>query len=303
MTELIRKVEENDLTEISNLLLKVFNDSNYITIQRLGGMMNRSYKVTRENEEEYLVRIPGEGTDELINREDEVVSTKLACKLKIDSELIYMDNLGYKVMKFIHNPVKMSNEIMKRNDVIKQAAAIFNRLHNSNVDTLVNFDIFEKAQLYENIILNNSILLYDNYYEIKSIVLSIYNDISKKDFFKVPCHNDCLVDNWVLDENNHLYLIDWEFAGMNDPFWDLSCLSIESDYSFDDDNILLEYYFNRKVTSEERKHFVAFKIFIDYLWTLWGLTRVPFDGEFMQEYADNRYNRLLDNIEKYEKIK
>ena len=44
--------------------------------------------------------------------------------------------------------------------------------------------------------------------------------------------------------------------------------------------------------SDEKRRFVAAKLYVDYLWTLWGLTRVPFDGQFMQEYADMRYARL-----------
>ena len=59
---------------------------------------------------------------------------------------------------------------------------------------------------------------------------------------KVPCHNDSLIGNWVLDENNKLYLIDWEYSGMNEAMWDLSCLSIEAVYSPENDETLINYY-------------------------------------------------------------
>ena len=52
----------------------------------------------------------------------------------------------------------------------------------------------------------------------------------------------------------------------------------------------------------EQGDFLANKIYVDYLWTLWGLTRVPYDGDFMQEYADMRYIRLKKNIEAYQKL-
>ena len=89
---------------------------------------------------------------------------------------------------------------------------------------------------------------------------------------------------------------------MNEPMWDLSCLSIEAEYSEDEDNILLEYYFQHEPTLDEKKRFLAAKLYVDYLWTLWGLTRVPYDGDFMQEYADGRYLRLKRNIETYNKV-
>ena len=89
---------------------------------------------------------------------------------------------------------------------------------------------------------------------------------------------------------------------MNEPMWDLSCLSIEAEYTDNNDDELLRSYFGHEVTTEEKKRFLAAKLYIDYLWTLWGLTRVPFDGDFMQEYADNRYERLKHNIEAYKQL-
>ena len=111
--------------------------------------------------------------------------------------------------------------------------------------------------------------------------------------------------NWVLDCNGKLYLIDWEYSGMNEAMWDLSCLSIEADYTPEDDSELLEAYYGyqeKEVRAEEKKRFIAAKLYVDYLWALWGLTRVPFEGTFMQEYADNRYKRLKKNIEAYRKF-
>ena len=81
--------------------------------------------------------------------------------------------------------------------------------------------------------------------------------------------------------------------------WDLSCLSIEAGYGTKEDEELLDAYYGRKASVDEKRRFVAAKLYVDYLWTLWGLTRVPFDGQFMQEYADMRYARLKKNIEAY----
>ena len=69
----------------------------------------------------------------------------------------------------------------------------------------------------------------------------------------------------------------------------------------EDDALLSAYYAceHRAVGLDERRRFVAAKMYVDFLWTLWGLTRVPFDGQFMQKYANNRYVRLKKNIETY----
>lgn len=303
MAELVREIEQNDLPKVRSLLKTVFKDEEYKDIARLGGMTNHSYKVTRNDGFEYLVRIPGEGTKEMINRTDERKSTELACRLGIDSELLYFDDDGCKVMKFFEDPQEMNELVMQKKENISQAAKIFYKLHTCGVNTDVPFEVFEMAKLYEKIILDANVKLYDDYANVKNTVMDIKNYIDKINPPQiVPCHNDSLMGNWVLDKYNILHLIDWEYSGMNDYMWDLSCLSIEANYSESmDDDLLLEY-FNRKVTKEEKQHFIAAKIYVDFLWTLWGLTRVPFDGSFMQEYADFRYKRLNENIAYYNKI-
>ena len=303
MAELVRNIEEKDIPQIRSILVRVFNDGDYNNIERLGGMTNHSYKITRSDGNEYLVRIPGEGTEEMINRQDEKKSTELACRLGIDSKLLYFGDDGCKVMEFFEDPQEMNEKVMQKRENLIQAANIFYKLHNCGVDTKVPFEVFNMAALYEKIIFNSNTKVYEDYSDIKKSVMSIKEYIDSVEPIKiVPCHNDSLMGNWVLDKNNILHLIDWEYSGMNDYMWDLSCFSIEANYSEELDKDLLKEYFKREITPNENKHFIAAKIYVDYLWTLWGLTRVQYDGEFMQEYADGRYERLKSNIDKYKSI-
>ena len=303
MAELVREIEAIDIPKLKDLMTLVFGEGEWQNIARLGGMTNHSYKITRMDGQEYLVRIPGDGTEEMINRLDERKSTELGCKLGIDSPLLYFGDDGRKVMKFIHDPQQMNEEVMRRKENLLQAAEIFHRLHTCGVDTGVRFEVFEMAALYEKIIREGGVAFYDDYEDVKQTVMSIKAGVDKDgEAPKVPCHNDSLMGNWVLDGDGKLYLIDWEYSGMNEAMWDLSCLSIEADYTEQNDDDLLEAYYGQTATTEEKKRFVAAKMYVDFLWTLWGLTRVPFDGDFMQEYADNRYARLKRNIEAYKKL-
>ncbi len=61
-------------------------------------------------------------------------------------------------------------------------------------------------------------------------------------------------------------------------------------------------YYNCAVTAEVQRRFMAEKVYVDFLWTLWGLTRVPYEGEFMEEYVAGRYNRMKENLAAYAKI-
>ena len=305
MAELIREIINEDLPRIRELLSLVHRGE-YTDIERLGGMTNHSYKVTLPDGEELLVRIPGEGTEEMINRADERKSTQLACDLNIDSELLFFGDDGTKVMRFIKDPQPMSEAVMRKPENLAQAAEIFHRLHYSGVDTGVRFEVFEMAALYEKIIREGGVTFYDDYDTVKQTVMDIKAEVDRNgEAPRVPCHNDSLVGNWVLDGEGRLYLIDWEYSGMNEAMWDLSCLSIEAEYTTENDEELLKAYYAHEsltVGVEEKKRFIAAKLYVDFLWTLWGLTRVPFDGQFMQEYADSRYERLKKNIAAYKAL-
>ena len=118
---------------------------------------------------------------------------------------------------------------------------------------------------------------------------------------KVPCHNDPLCENWV-EGDGRMYLIDWEYAGMNDGMWDVADVSIEAGFEKAQDSTLLRYYLDREPTVLDWKHFLASKIYVDYLWTLWAKARVPYDGQPMEDWAVERYARMKDNLLAFEEL-
>ena len=73
-------------------------------------------------------------------------------------------------------------------------------------------------------------------------------------------------------------------------------VSIEGVFTPENDELLLTEYFGSKPDQNEYKHFLANKIYVDYLWTLWAKTRVPYDGQPMEDWAVERYARLKDNL-------
>lgn len=292
------KVENKDLTAITNLLTELYNIKEKVKVERLGGLTNHSYHVINPDGKEWVVRLPGEGTEKMINRQDEKVSTELACRLGIDAKLLYFGDDGVKISEYIANAKTMSPELMREKQQIIKAADVLKKLHSSEVDTGIPFEVFEMAKSYEDIIAENNVSLYEDYSETKENVMQIKNRLdSLVHSKKVPCHNDPLCENWIMG-NAGLMLVDWEYAGMNDPLWDVADVSIESDYDEEMDNLFLESYFERQPTALEKQSFYANKIYLDYLWTLWGKTRVPYDGEPMEEYAKERYLRLKDNLNK-----
>lgn len=297
-----REIIKEDIPKIKELLLKVLGNDEYINLSRMGGLTNHTYKVTLNNGKEYVVRIPGEGTEEIIVRSDEKKSTALACDLGIDAKLLYFGDDGSKVTEFIKNAVTMSANTLKEPMRIKQVAEIFKKLHSCGVDTKVPFEVFEMAGSYEKVIIDNNVNMFEDYKDIKAEVMRIKAEIDASvDIKKVPCHNDSLCENWVVGDAR-MYLIDWEYAGMNDGFWDLADVSIEAGYDEACDMMLLSSYLGKEPSVTNKKHFLANKIYVDYLWTLWAKARVPYDGQPMEDWANERYTRLKSFIEDYKNI-
>lgn len=291
----MREILEKDLEQIRELANHIFAAEEVSNVQRLGGMTNHTYAVEVKGRK-FLFRLPGEGTEQLINRWDEKVSSELASKIGVDAELVYFNaETGVKVSSYIDGAETMSPQSMCETKNLKEAAELFRILHTCEQDTKVPFEVFEMAEGYEKIILEHGVELYTDYVDVRKSVMDIKREMDLYPCRKVPCHNDPLCENWVRG-TERMYLVDWEYAGMNDPMWDLADLSIEAGYGDKEDELLLEVYLNGRIGKEEKLRFYANKIYLDFLWSLWGKTRVPYDGDEMEQYAFARYQRLKKSL-------
>ncbi len=291
-----------DVPKVEALLTQVLGTADYTELARMGGLTNHTYKVTMADGGEYVVRIPGEGTEEMIVRADEMVSTKLACDLGVDAEMLYFGKDGAKVTRYIQNAVTMSAATLHEERHIRQMADIFRKMHSCGVDTGVPFEVFEMAASYERIVEDKQVPMFDDYTAVKAEVMRIKAEVDASvDVQKVPCHNDALCENWV-EGDGRMYLIDWEYAGMNDGMWDVADVSIEAGFDAAHDRMLLTAYLDREPTVADEKHFLASKIYVDLLWTLWAKARVPYDGQPMEDWAAERYARLKTFIDEYNKL-
>lgn len=297
-----KEIIQQDIAKVRALVQKVLGEADYAAIGRMGGLTNHTYHVTMADGSDYVVRIPGDGTEEMIDRNDEKKSTTLACQLGVDAEMLYFGEDGSKVTRYIPNAITMSSETLKEQERIDQMADIFRKLHTCGQDTGVPFEVFDMAQSYEKIIADKNVPMYDDYEAVKATVMDIKAQVdASADIPKVPCHNDALCENWVVGDGK-MYLIDWEYAGMNDGMWDLADVSIEAGFDAAHDLMFLRSYLEREPETKDLRHFLASKLYVDYLWTLWAKARVPYDGQPMEDWATERYGRLKENIKAYQAI-
>ena len=196
----------------------------------------------------------------------------------------------------------MSGEALHDDARIEKVAAIFRTIHTCDEDTGVPFEVFDMAANYERIIENMNVPMFSDYAAEKARVMKIKEIVDREaNPVRVPCHNDPLCENWI-ESGDRMYLVDWEYAGMNDGMWDVADVSIEAGFEPEWDKKLLRAYLGHEPDGADMRHFLASKIYVDFLWTLWAKTRVPFDGQPMEDWAAERYERMKGNISAFESL-
>ncbi|MBS8265747.1 winged helix-turn-helix transcriptional regulator [Mesobacillus boroniphilus] len=265
-------------------------------IQAFGGMTNKNYKVTI-GDKEYVLRVPGNGTEKMISRSEEKVNSSLASELGIDTELLYFnDETGIKVSELIPNAETLNSKTAKREDYMTLTAGILNKLHHSGIKMANTFNVFEKIEEYELLLKEVNGSTYSGYEEVKSQVMKLKQQFDAMVFDFVPCHNDTVPENFVKSGEEGIYLIDWEYGGMNDPMWDIAAHSLECNFSSEEEELFLTIYLDQElIPGEIKKRILMNKIYQDLLWSVWTNIKEA-KGDDFGNYGIDRFNRVKENL-------
>ncbi|QCJ44873.1 winged helix-turn-helix transcriptional regulator [Bacillus sp. S3] len=291
--------KERELKQVIATALEIPIDE-ITSIEALGGLTNRNFKVTIGSQE-FAARIPGKGTEHYINRHDEKINSEITSRLGINPEVIYFnEHTGLKIVRFIPDAETLNSKTGTREDNLIQVAGIFNRLHTSGETFNARFNVFEKITEYETILADLNGEVFDGHEAVKQQVLELESYYKSLNVPLVPCHNDPLAENFVKSGEEKMFLIDWEFSGMNDPLWDVAAYIIEAELSPEEEKLFLLQYFNGMVTRENLQQLLLNKIFLDFLWTIWALMKET-GGEDFGSYAYNRFTRAQANLQEYDR--
>lgn len=293
----INKKEESILLEnLQSIVCECMKvEGNRIkSISPIGGMTNKNYKV-QIDDEFYVLRVPGNGTEEMISRSDEIKNAVYANKIGVDAKLIYFnEETGVKVSEFIENAETLSPKSAKKQSIMEKVTDILRKLHNFDLEMDNDFDIYEKIEKYENLLIKAKGKNFEDYYEVKDKVIYLKNIMNELDVKLVPCHNDMVAENFI-KSGERIYLIDWEYGGMNDPMWDLAAYSLENELSEDQEELFLKLYFKEEVEEKYKKRILINKIYQDFLWSTWTNIKEA-KGDDFGTYGIDRYNRAKKNL-------
>nr|WP_298684425.1 choline kinase family protein [uncultured Dongia sp.] len=267
-------VEQEDSKRIADTLLRIpllarFG-SRDITVERLGGLTNKNFLLGTPKGK-FVLRIPGEGTGEYISRKNEAHAAKITSDIGVNAPLIFFDESdGVQLAQFIDRAQTMNGDRFKDLGSVRRAALSLRKVHGSDKPFLNRFELFQMIDDYLDILTRKEATLPDGYHDVKREAESVRRALATRPLPSVPCHCDPLAENF-LDTGQTVYVIDWEYAGNNDPMWDLGDLSVEAGFGPDQDAALLEAYFDGYIPASDRARMVLYKAMCDLLWTLWGI--------------------------------
>lgn len=292
-----------EIEGIKNIVAEAFDISKdkVTDVERAGGMTNKNYKVTADGKK-YILRIAGTGTEGMINRNTEMINSKIASEKGYNVDVPYFNlETGVKISKFIENAETLTHRSIKKEENLTKVCSILRSLHESkDFDMKNEFNAFEELKKYENILREDQGEFFSDYFEVREKVMALEEKMQKCGRVYVPSHNDLVSENFVKDTDGRIYLIDWEYSGINDDMWDLAALSLENEFSDDDIELMFRLYFKGKEPdTNTRKRLIMNMILQDALWSVWTLIKEA-EGDDFGTYGIDRYNRAKKYLKKLE---
>lgn len=282
---------------IIDYLLQIFAEAkpSDFVINRVGGMSNFNYKV-QYREKSYVLRIPGNGAEGMVERENEELNSMLAQTMGIHPTIEYFNRkTGVKLVDYIENAETLNSISIQNKDNLQQIATIYRTLHNSRVRERNDFNIFHEIDKYNFLMEKTGAKMYDGnggYIQ----VIALEHRLNQMGVELKPCHNDGVPENFIKDANGKIYLIDWEYSGMNDPVAELAALFLESEYSKENKDIVLNYYYEGAIPSDLQERLLIYQVLWDYLWSQWTVIKEA-KGDDFGGYGRMRYERAMKNLQ------
>lgn len=267
------------------------------------GMTNRSF-MFKCIDAKYIMRIPGEGTDKLINRSQEAqVYDALSGKGICDDPVYINPGNGYKITEFLEGI--RGCDPWDVND-LKKCMTRLRSFHEMKLKVGHEFDIFGQIDFYESL-WDGKPSVYKDYAKTKQNVLSLKPYIESHITEKVLTHIDAVPDNFLFyDRGNgeELQLTDWEYAGMQDPHVDIAMFCIYALYDRTQVDQLIDIYFEGKCPDEMRVKIYCYIACCGLLWSNWCEYKRNLGVEFGEyslrqyRYAKEYYRIVQSELEK-----
>jgi thiamine kinase-like enzyme len=240
------------MDKIQTVIQDYLNEPVTMESRLMGGMSNQMYIIGYQGDR-CTFRIPGKNASMFVDRHLELKNIEAVRELGINNDTLVFDTTnGYKLAAYVDGTPFSQLEDLQ----LPAAAAVLHELHDSSVRFENDYDPFARLSLYESYHHHQS----EAYHTTKTAFLRYQSYLEAQP--KVACHNDAQRSNFVLADGK-TYLLDWEFAGNNDPLYDIACFG---NINFDHALSLLPVYLGREASKDEIKRLTLWRTFQALQW-------------------------------------
>jgi thiamine kinase-like enzyme len=260
-----------------------------------GGITNRNFRVSLGGYE-YVIRIPGKDTSLLeIDRTAECEANELAAKLGVGPAVAaLLDEPQSLVTEFVQGD-GMEPADLRRPEAVAVIASALNSLHGSGAELPTDFNSFRIVETYARTAAERGVEVPPAYEEVLGQAQRIEAALSGPEHEPVPCHNDLLAANFIRD-GQQIWIVDWEYAGMGNRYFDLANFAINNEVEEADFDSLLDAYFGDGRPADSLACLRLFMLMSDFREAMWGVVQsgvseldFDFDG-----YASKHFDRMLE---------
>ena len=263
------------------------------------GMTNRSF-LFRIKGKAYICRIPGEGTEKLIDRRAEGESYRAIAPLGLAEELIYFNpENGYKISVYYEDARSADPESEAD---LRACMEVLKKLHRAPCRVSQRFDLGERIAFYESLCLEKGEIPFLDYAEVREKMNRLLSWIHGLQRPETLSHIDPVYANFLFTGEG-IRLIDWEYAGMADPLIDFAMATIYAEKDFAYAKRLLDYYGDTDVPRERAEQLViAYMALGGFLWALWAVYKEALGVSFgtypltQYRYAKEGYAYLAKTV-------
>jgi thiamine kinase-like enzyme len=259
-----------------------------------GGITNRNFRVACDGRF-YVLRIGGKDTEVLgIDRRAEFRAASLAASLGVGPEVVqFVEPEGYLVTRFVEGKPAPPEEI-RRPDVLSEVARLLRRFHDGPA-LPSRFDSFRVVEAYRASAVAYGVDVPAAYEDAKSTADRIEAGLGRQP--AVPCHNDLLNANFIRSPDG-IRIVDWEYAGMGDRFFDLANFAVNHELDEGGESAFLDAYFG-EVRPADAVHLRLLRFMSDFREAMWGVLQQgvsELDFDFT-DYAERHFERLRQTAE------
>ena len=256
-----------------------------------GGITNHNFTV-RVGRDVFVLRVGGKDTDLLgIDRNVEEAAARMAADVGVGPEVVdVVRPEGYLVTRFlVADPIPVER---MREPAMTALAALAIRTFHEGPAIAGRFDAHRVVEAYRDTAAARGVPVPDAYAWAHDVSARI--EAARGPQPLVPCHNDFLNANFLLEAGIRMRIVDWEYAGMGDRFFDLGNFSVNHGFSPDNDRVLLSAYFGGTARDEDFAALRLMRFMSDFREAMWGVVQqgiYELDFDFVN-YADEHFERL-----------